>query len=67
MQYGTVKNWDSSKGFGFIITDEDEDLFMHQSDFDITLQPSQVKEGMRVKFDVKSDFKGDRAIRVRKA
>ena len=67
MLYGEIKNWDSGKGFGFITTDDDDDLFVHTSDLDITLQPNQIREGLRVKFDVKSDFKGDRAIRVRKA
>ena len=67
MQYGVIKNWDSGKGFGFITTDEDDDLFVHTSDLDIALSANQIREGLRVKFDVQSDFKGDRAIRVRKA
>ena len=67
MIYGVIKNWDSGKGFGFITTDQDEDLFVHAGDLDITLKANQVEEGLRVKFDVKSDFKGDRAIRVRRA
>lgn len=66
MQYGFVKNWDSQRGFGFITTDDDEDLFVHLSDLDITLK-GQLKEGMRVKFDVRTEMKGDKAIRVRKA
>ena len=45
----------------------DENLFVHMSDLDITLKASQIKEGMRVKFDIKSDMKGDRAFNVRKA
>ena len=67
MRFGTIKNWDPLKGFGFITTDQDEDLFVHNSDLDITLKTSQIREGLSVKFDVQSDFRGDRAIRVRKA
>ena len=66
MQYGTVKMWNAQKGYGFIITDEDEDLFVHVSDLDITAGGS-LREGQRVKFDVRSDMKGDKAINVRPA
>lgn len=66
MQYGIVKSWDRQRGFGFITTDEDEDLFVHLSDLDVTLK-GQLQEGMRVKFDVRSEMKGDKAIHVRKA
>ena len=65
MQYGIVKNWDSMKGYGFITTDEDEDVFVHISNLDVTLK-GYLEEGMRVKFDIRSDIKGDQAINVRK-
>jgi len=67
MTFGTVKNWDASKGFGFITTDDDEDLFLHVSNLAAGLNPTQVKEGMRVKFDIKSDMRGDKAVNIRKA
>ena len=66
MTFGTIKHWDASKGFGFIMTDENEDLFVHASDLAVTLRPEQVREGLRVKFDVKSDIRGDKAVNVRK-
>lgn len=65
MQYGTVKMWDASKGFGFIISDEDEDLFVHVSDLHVTVKGNQLQEGQRVGFDVRRDMKGDKAINVR--
>ena len=65
MQYGYVKSWDSSKGFGFIETDDDEDLFVHVSDLDITIKSKRLVEGQRVSFDVKSDYRGDKAVHVR--
>ncbi|MEE4311232.1 MAG: cold shock domain-containing protein [candidate division KSB1 bacterium] len=65
MEYGTVKSWDSSKGFGFIITDDDDDLFVHVSDLDASVTEKRLREGQRVGFDIRSDFKGDRAIHVK--
>jgi CspA family cold shock protein len=65
MQYGYVKSWDASKGFGFITTDDDDDLFVHVSDLDITVKEKRLREGQKVAFDIRSDFKGDRAINVR--
>jgi cold shock protein len=67
MQYGIVKHWESSKGFGFITTDDDDDLFLHASDLAMNLKQQEVSEGLRVKFDIKSDMKGDKAVNVRRA
>jgi cold shock protein len=66
MRYGVIKMWDGSKGYGFIES-EQEDIFFHKSDLDITLKSLEIREGMRVKFDIRSDMKGDKAINVRKA
>ncbi|HDQ00694.1 MAG TPA: cold shock domain-containing protein [bacterium] len=65
MKYGYVKMWDNSKGFGFILTDEDDELFVHVSDLDITVKEKKLREDQRVAFDVKSDYRGDRAVHVR--
>ena len=65
MQYGYVKMWDSSKGFGFIVSDDDDELFVHVSDLDISVKERRLKEEQRVAFDIKSDFKGDKAVNVR--
>ncbi len=65
MQSGKVKSWDSSRGFGFIISDEDDDLFVNISDLHPSVKPKILQEGQSVKFDVKSDMKGDRAVNVR--
>jgi CspA family cold shock protein len=65
MQYGTVKRWDAAKGFGFITSDDDEELFVHKSDLDVTVPARQLKVGQRVAFDIVREMKGDRAVRVR--
>ncbi len=67
MQFGTVKMWDSSKGFGFIVSDDDDDddLFVHVSNLQVTVKGNRLEEGQRVGFDVRRDMKGDKAINVR--
>ena len=67
MHFGVIKSWDETKGYGFIADEHDQDFFIHSQDLDLTLKPTMIKIGMRVKFDVSSDFKGDKAVRVRKA
>ncbi|MBC8182815.1 cold shock domain-containing protein [candidate division KSB1 bacterium] len=52
MEYGTVKMWDAAKGFGFILSDDDE-LFVHVSDLDITVKGKRLRLDQRVAFDVK--------------
>ena len=65
MQTGTVKMWDASKGFGFITTEDDDDLFVHLSDLHISVNNQRLSEGQAVKFDIKRDMKGDRAVNVK--
>ncbi|MBN2091567.1 cold shock domain-containing protein [candidate division KSB1 bacterium] len=65
MQTGTVIKWDNSKGFGFIQTEDDDELFVHNSDLDVTIKERRLKVGQRVKFDIRSDMKGDKAVHVR--
>jgi len=62
MKTGKVKMWDSQKGFGFILTDEDDELFVNVSDLVIS---KRLAEGQKVKFDIRSDMKGDKAVNVR--
>jgi CspA family cold shock protein len=65
MQSGTVKMWDVSKGFGFITSDENDDLFVHSSDIHISVGHKRLFEGQRVKFDIQVDMKGDKAVNVK--
>lgn len=65
MQSGKVKMWDDSKGFGFIISDDDDELFVNVADIHPSVQPKRLREGQTVKFDIKSDMKGDKAVNVR--
>ena len=66
MQKGIVKMWDSSKGFGFIVTEDDEEIFVNVNDLHVTIKDKRLIEDQRVTFDVKSDMKGDRAVNVKR-
>ncbi|WP_299227083.1 cold-shock protein [Sulfurihydrogenibium sp.] len=63
---GTVKWFDSKKGFGFITRDDNgQDIFVHFS----AIQGSGFKnleEGQKVRFEIVQDTKGPRADKVEK-
>lgn len=65
MEYGTVKMWDAAKGFGFIETDDDTDLYVSKNDLEPTVPGKRLNAGQRVGFDIRREMKGDRAIHVR--
>ena len=66
MQKGTVKKWDSSRGYGFIIMENDEEIFVNVNDLHVTIKDKRLIEGQPVSFDIKSDMKGERAVNVRR-
>ena len=64
MTQGTVKWFNSEKGYGFIAREGGEDVFVHFS----AIQGNGYKtltEGERVEFDVAPGRKGDEAQNVR--
>ena len=62
---GTVKEYDRSKGFGFIIGDDDRDYFVHVSGLRPQLQQRGLQERQQVLFDAEFGIKGDKAVNVR--
>lgn len=57
MNKGTVKFFDSKKGFGFISNDEtNQDVFVHFSDI-VSDGFKTLEEGQKVSFDVEQDPK----------
>ena len=64
MTQGTVKFFNSEKGFGFISREGGDDVFVHYSN--ILGDPYRsLDEGQRVEFDVGPGRKGDEAQNVR--
>ena len=65
MQKGVVKMVDFFKGFGFIITADDDEIYFNFKDMHPKYRNQQVKEGDTVGFDLKREMQGDRAVNVR--
>ncbi|WP_234122651.1 cold shock domain-containing protein [Clostridium hydrogenum] len=60
---GTVKWFNAQKGFGFITTQEGNDVFVHYSGIKENGFKS-LEEGQEVEFDVTEGQKGEQAINV---
>nr|WP_263326935.1 cold shock protein CspC [Neobacillus sp. Marseille-Q6967] len=66
MEQGTVKWFNSEKGFGFIERENGDDVFVHFS----AIQSDGFKsldEGQKVTFDVEQGARGAQAANVQKA
>ena len=63
MLKGTVKWFNAEKGFGFITTEEGNDLFVHFSKINKAGYKS-LNEGERVSFEVEDGPKGQQAANV---
>ena len=63
---GTVKWFNTSKGFGFILTDDGQEIFVHYTD----IQSDgfrNLSEGEKVTFVLTESGKGLRAVNVAKS
>ncbi|PRR77925.1 Cold shock protein CspA [Clostridium liquoris] len=63
MKIGTVKWFNSTKGFGFISVEGEEDVFVHFSAIQ-TEGYKSLQEGQKVQFDVVDGTKGPQAANV---
>jgi CspA family cold shock protein len=64
MERGTVKFFNSTKGFGFITMDNNEEVFFHESNVKNTGFRSTLGQGDLVEFEIKNEQKGKRAYNI---
>ncbi|MEI6488316.1 MAG: cold shock domain-containing protein [Bacteroidota bacterium] len=62
MKTGTVKFFNTAKGFGFITADDGKELFVH-----VTGLVDQIRDGDKVSFEIAEGKKGLNAVNVKKA
>ena len=63
MPTGKVKWYDSEKGFGFLATEEGDEVFLHASALPAGVE--SVKPGTRLEFGVADGKRGPQALSVR--
>lgn len=61
---GTVKWFNATKGFGFISTENGEDVFVHYSALEETGEFRTLDEGQAVEFEIVDGAKGPQASNV---
>ena len=67
MAKGTVKFFNTTKGFGFITPDDGEkDIFVHITSVQASGLDS-LSDGQAVEFDVEADRRGPKAVNLRAA
>ncbi len=66
MAKGTVKWFNNAKGYGFIQTENGQDVFVHHTAIQGEGYRS-LEEGQQVQFEVTKGPKGDQAVNVTKA
>ncbi len=65
MEKGVVKMVDPVKAFGFIVTEDEDEVYFHFKDVHPKFRGKMIKEGTMVGFDLKREMKGDRASNIR--
>lgn len=67
MTIGTVKFFNSAKGFGFIAPESGgKDVFVHSSAVEMA-GLRVLSEGQRVSFEIQTDVKGPKAVNLQAA
>ena len=60
---GTVKWYDRVKGYGFLQTEDNKDIFIHRSGLEDS--HTELQEGQEVEFEVEQREKGPIAVKAR--
>ena len=63
-QNGTVKVFNEKKGYGFITKEDGNDVFVHFTSIESDDDFKTLKEGQAVEFELESDDRGDKAVKV---
>jgi CspA family cold shock protein len=61
---GTVKWYDRVKGYGFLQTEDNKDIFVHRSGLEEA--HAELEAGQAVEFEVEQREKGPVAVKVKK-
>jgi len=60
---GTIKWYNSRKGYGFILGEDGKDIFLHRS----AVPPEmRLNEGDKVEYDVEDSERGPKAVNIKK-
>lgn len=65
MESGIIKMIDPVKGFGFIVTEDEDELYFNLQDVHPKFRGKSFRAGDRVGFDLRREIKGDRAVNIR--
>ena len=64
MKIGTVKWYNTEKGFGFIEVEGEKDVFVHSSALKANDSIRSLEEGQKVQFETEKGPKGLQAIEI---
>lgn len=63
---GKIKFLNMKEGYGFIVSEDNKDIFYHISDFIDELNVSKINKGDDVEFEVGEGKKGKKAIKIKR-
>ncbi|MEC7779132.1 MAG: cold-shock protein [Candidatus Neomarinimicrobiota bacterium] len=61
---GTVKLFNQKKGYGFITKEDGNDVFVHFTSIESDDDFKTLKQDQAVEFEIESDDRGDKAVKV---